>query len=47
MRGILVDILFDIYPHYNLYVTRDKKGVKQLLLKFNNELYGTMFASLL
>ena len=28
IRGILVDILFYIYPHYKLYVTRDKKGVK-------------------
>ena len=41
-----------VYPvqivlDYNTYVTRDKRGVKQLLLLCQNALYGTMVASLL
>jgi hypothetical protein len=48
IRGVLVDILVDIAPDvYKSYVSRDKKGMKQLLVQFQNALYGTMAASLL
>ena len=48
IRGVLVDILVDIAPDvYGPYVTEDKKGVKQLIVKCLNALYGTMVASLL
>jgi hypothetical protein len=43
-----VDILVDIAPHvYKSYVSKDKKGVKQVLVQCQNTLYGTMVASLL
>ena len=32
---------------FKLHVITDKKGVKQLLVHFQNALYGTMVASLL
>jgi hypothetical protein len=48
IRGILVDILVEIAPEaYKSYVSQDKKGNKQLLVQYQNALYGTMFASLL
>jgi hypothetical protein len=48
IRGVLVDILVQIAPNvYKSYVTTDKKGTKQLLVQFQNALYGTMVASLL
>jgi hypothetical protein len=48
IRGILVDILLEISPEaYKSYVSQDKKGNKQLLVQFQNALYGTMVASLL
>jgi hypothetical protein len=48
IRGVLVDILVEIAPDvYKSYVTKDKKGVKQLLVQCQNALYGTMVASLL
>jgi hypothetical protein len=48
IRGVLVDILVEIAPDvYHPYVTKDKKGVKQLLVQCQNALYGTMVASLL
>ena len=48
IRGILVDILVQIAPDvYKPYVTKDKKGNKQLLVQCQNALYGTMVASLL
>jgi hypothetical protein len=48
IRGVLVDILVDIAPDvYKKYVTKDKKGVAQLLVQCQNALYGTMVASLL
>ena len=48
IRGVLVDILVAIAPDvYGPYVTKDKKGVKQLLVQCQNALYGTMVASLL
>ena len=46
--GVLADILAEIAPDvYKSHVTTDKKGVKQLLVQCQNELYGTMVASLL
>jgi hypothetical protein len=48
IRGVLVDILVKIAPDvYKPYVSRDKKGMKQLLVQCQNALYGTMVASLL
>jgi hypothetical protein len=48
IRGVLVDILVEIAPEvYKDYVTKDKKGVPQLLVQCQNALYGTMVASLL
>ena len=48
IRGVLVDILVEIVSDvYNLYITTEKKGVKQLLVQFHNAMYGTMVASLL
>jgi hypothetical protein len=48
LRGVLVDILEEIAPEvYKAYVTKDKKGVKQLIVQCQNALYGTMVASLL
>jgi hypothetical protein len=48
IRGVLVDILVEIAPDvYKSYVSRDKKGMKQLLVQCKNALYGTMVASLL
>jgi hypothetical protein len=48
IRGILVEILVEIAPDvYKPHISRDKKGVKQLLVQFQNAFYGTMVASLL
>jgi hypothetical protein len=48
IRRILVDILVEIAPDvYKPYVSRDNKGIKQLLVQYQNALYGTMVASLL
>jgi hypothetical protein len=48
IRGFLVDILVEIAPDvYKPYVSRDKKGMKQLLVQYQNARYGTMVASLL
>jgi hypothetical protein len=48
MRGVLVDIMVEIAPDVcKPYVSRDKKEMKQLLVQFQNALYGTMVASLL
>jgi hypothetical protein len=48
IRGILVDILVEIAPDvYKSYVSKEKKGSKQLLVQCQNALYGTMVASLL
>jgi hypothetical protein len=46
--GVLVDILVEIAPDvYQPYVTKDRKGVEQLLVQYQNALYGTMVASFL
>jgi hypothetical protein len=48
ISGVLVDILVERAPDvYKSYVPRDKKGMNQLLVQFQNALYGTMVASLL
>jgi hypothetical protein len=48
IRGILVDILVEIAPDvYKSYVSKDKKGSKQLLVQYQNALYVTMVTSLL
>jgi hypothetical protein len=48
IRGVLVDFLVEIAPDvYTSYVSRYKKGSKQLLIQYQNALYGTMVASLL
>jgi hypothetical protein len=48
IRGILVDILVEISSDvYKSYVSKDKKGSKQLMVQCQNALYGTMVASLL
>jgi hypothetical protein len=48
IHGVLMGILVEIAPDvYKSYVSRDKKCMKQLLVKFQNTLYGTMIASLL
>jgi hypothetical protein len=48
IRGIIVDILVEIAPYvYKSYVSKDKKGSKQLLVQCQNALYGKMVASLL
>jgi hypothetical protein len=48
IRGILVDIPVEIAPDvYKSYVSKGKKGSKQLLVQCRNALYGTMVASLL
>ena len=47
IRGVLVDILVEISPDvYKLHVTSDKKGVKQLLVKCQKALYGSIVAIL-
>ena len=40
MTGIAPDI-------YGPYVITDRKGVKQIIVHFQNEIYGTMTASLI
>ena len=45
VRGILVDMLEEIDPKtYKPYVTNDKNGTKQLVVKCLNAIYGTMVA---
>jgi hypothetical protein len=47
IRGVLVEILVEISPDvYKPFVSRNKKGVKQFLVQFQNALYSTMVASL-
>ena len=42
-----MDIICKISSDYKSYVTRYKRGSKQLLVSFQNTLYGKMVASLL
>ena len=43
-----MDILAEIAPYvYNSHITTDQNGAKQLLVQYQNALYGTMVASLL
>jgi hypothetical protein len=43
-----VEILVEIAPEsYKSYVSKDNKGKNQLMVQFQNALYGTMVASLL
>ena len=46
--GVLVDMLEDIAPRvYTPFVTRNKNGVKSVLVQCLNAIYGAMIASLL
>ena len=48
MRGEVVDILCKLSPEtYKPFVTTDKRGNRQILVKCLNALYGSMVASLL
>jgi hypothetical protein len=48
IRGILVEILQEIATDvYKSYLSKEKKGSKQLLVQCQNAMYGTMVASLL
>ena len=48
IRGDVVSILKKISPEvYSEFVTVDKRGNKQLIVRCLNALYGTMVASLL
>ena len=48
VQGTLVDVIVEITPEiYGLYVSTDKKGVKTLILRCHNAIYGTMLARLL
>ena len=46
--GTLVDVLVEISPDiYGPFVSTDKKGVKTLIFRCHNAIYGTMVASIL
>ena len=48
IRLFLVELILEIYPElYGPFVTTDKKCEKVISLKCINDIYGTMFASLL
>jgi Reverse transcriptase (RNA-dependent DNA polymerase) len=48
IRFILAEMLVDIAPDvYKDFMTTDKKGTKQLIVRCKNAIYGTMVASLL
>jgi hypothetical protein len=48
IRGILVEILVEITPDvYKSYVSKDKKGSKQLMVQCQNALYVTMDESVI
>jgi ribosomal protein L21E len=43
IQGVLGDILVDIAPDaYKVYVSKDKKGNKQLLVQCQRAIYKTM-----
>ena len=46
IRGVLVDLIFDIDPEfYGTFATIEKKGKKVIMVQFN--IYGTMLDSLI
>ena len=45
--GVLVHIYCVISSEFKAYVTMDKRGVKQLLLRCQNALYGKIVASMI
>jgi hypothetical protein len=48
IRGVLADMLVEIAPEvYGAYVTKDRKGVSQLITQCLNAIYGTMVVRLL
>ena len=48
IRGVLVDIILEIVPDiYEPYETTYQKGVKQLVVQFQNYIYGKIMESLL
>jgi hypothetical protein len=48
VRGYMVDVLVKVVPEvYGPFVSTDKQGRKQLLVKCLNAIYGTMVVSLL
>ena len=47
LLGVLVHIYCEISSDFKAYVTMDKRGVKQLLLRCQNALYAKMVASLI
>jgi hypothetical protein len=48
LRGEIVEVLLELAPNiYGPYVTNDRKGVKCLLVRCLNAIYGTVVASLL
>jgi hypothetical protein len=48
IQGILLDIMVEITPDvYKPYVSKDKKGVKQMMVQYHSALYRTIVASLL
>ena len=47
-HNILVDMIPYVAPDvYRLYVTTDRKGIKQLITQCMNAIYGTMLEILL
>ena len=48
LQGALVDVMIEIAPDiYGLYVSTDKKGVKTLIIRCHNAIYGTMVSSVI
>ena len=47
IRGSLVDIICEIYSDYKAYVTREKRGINQLLIRCLNYLHEPMATCLL
>ena len=48
IRGVLVDTLLENFPYiYEPYVTTYCKGVKQLIVQYQNAIYKTMIAIIL
>ena len=48
IKRVLVDILMKISPDiYGTYVITDRKGVNQLIVQYQNVIYGTMTAIIL